>query len=127
MDYCFAAWISPWCGSNIKNLIHLHPVFGMFKVDKVAMNKFMTNGRYRSWKRLKPVGERPESPIQLQNPRELMRESGGSGFLLDWLAGGEACARDIQGFSVRFENLVAINAREASAAGQPEKKHAHAR
>jgi hypothetical protein len=99
----------------------------MFKVDQVAMNKSMTNGKYRPWMRLNPVGERPETSIQLQNPRESMRESFDSGFLLDWLAGGEACARDIQGFSVRFENLVAINARQAGAAGKAEKKHAHAR
>jgi hypothetical protein len=51
----------------------------------------------------------------------------GSGFLLDWLAGGEACKRDIQGFSVRFENLVAINACKAAVTGGADKKHAHAR
>ena len=28
-----------------------------------------------------------------------------SSFLLDWLAGGEACQRNIQGFSFKFENL----------------------
>ncbi|MGC2614034.1 MAG: hypothetical protein WA354_08405 [Terracidiphilus sp.] len=32
-----------------------------------------------------------------------------SGFLLDWLTGGEACQRNIQGFSSKFDtqNLVA--------------------
>lgn len=28
-----------------------------------------------------------------------------SSFLLDWLSGGEACQRDIQGFSFKFEVL----------------------
>jgi hypothetical protein len=32
-------------------------------------------------------------------------ESYESGFLLDWLAGGEACQRNIQGFSFKFDTL----------------------
>ena len=50
-----------------------------------------------------------------------------SGFLLDWLAGGEACKRDIQGFSVRVENLVVMNARRVSEASKADRKHFHAR
>jgi hypothetical protein len=34
-----------------------------------------------------------------------------SGFLLDWLAGGVACERNIQGFSFKFETLKAVAAR----------------
>ena len=52
-----------------------------------------------------------ENHAEPQISEERTRESSGSGFLLDWLAGGEACQRDIQGFPVRFENLVVINAR----------------
>jgi hypothetical protein len=99
----------------------------MFKADDLPMNKPMTNGNDRASTRFNTADERPESTIQLQNSRKLMHESSSSGFLLDWLAGGEACARDIQGFSVRFENLVVINARQASGASQADKKHAHAR
>jgi hypothetical protein len=51
-----------------------------------------------------------ENHVEPQISEERTRESG-PGFLLDWLVGGEACQRDIRGFSVRFENLVAINAR----------------
>jgi len=29
-----------------------------------------------------------------------------TGFLLDWLSGGEGCQRNIQGFSLRFEALI---------------------
>jgi hypothetical protein len=35
-------------------------------------------------------------------------ESCESGFLLDWLAGGVACQRNIQGFSFKFENLSVV-------------------
>jgi hypothetical protein len=86
----------------------------MVKADHLPMNKPMTNGKNRASTRLNPVEERPERPIQIQNPLEIMRESSGSGFLLDWLAGGEASARDIQGFSVRFEGHFATNAGQAS-------------
>ncbi|WP_348264797.1 hypothetical protein P8935_09710 [Telmatobacter sp. DSM 110680] len=87
----------------------------------------MNSAKYHSWKRLNPVGERPERPIQIQNPREIMRESSGSGFLLDWLVGGEASARNIQGFSIRFEGYLATNAGQASQARQADQKRAHAR
>jgi hypothetical protein len=48
---------------------------------------------------------------ELPTTEARLQECSGSGFLLDWLAGGEACKRDIQGFSVGFENLVVFNAR----------------
>ena len=36
---------------------------------------------------------------------ERIPESCESSFLLDWLTGGEACQRKIQGFSFKFETL----------------------
>jgi hypothetical protein len=36
---------------------------------------------------------------------ERVPESCESSFLLDWLAGGEACQRNIQGFAFKFETL----------------------
>ncbi len=39
---------------------------------------------------------------------ERVPESCESSFLLDWLAGGEACQRNIQGFSFRFEALNSV-------------------
>ncbi len=47
-----------------------------------------------------------ENHTEFQSGSERIRECSGSGFLLDWLAGGEACKRDIQGFLVRFETLL---------------------
>lgn len=33
-----------------------------------------------------------------------------SGFLLDWLAGADACRRNIEGFSFNFENRGVVSA-----------------
>jgi hypothetical protein len=42
---------------------------------------------------------------------ERIPESCESSFLLDWLTGGEACQRNIQGFSFKFETLNLVVAR----------------
>ncbi|MGA7245175.1 MAG: hypothetical protein WBX19_18465 [Terracidiphilus sp.] len=33
-----------------------------------------------------------------------------SSFLLDWLAGGDACQRNIRGFSLKIETLTVVGA-----------------
>jgi hypothetical protein len=73
------------------------------------------------------IASRSPAPVPLaENRGEPQTEAArfgqysGSGFLLDWLAGGEACKRDIQGFAVRLEDLVVM----ARPAGRADMKHA---
>jgi hypothetical protein len=50
----------------------------------------------------------------IETPHVLASLAPGTGFVLDWLAGGMACSRDIQGFPMQFENLAVMNVRQAN-------------
>lgn len=52
-----------------------------------------------------------ETCVEAKTQTDRVPESCESSFLLDWLAGGEACQRNIQGFSFKFETLNVVVAR----------------
>lgn len=54
--------------------------------------------------------ESAESHLQTGEPAERVGRFVGSSFLLDWLAGGDACQRDIRGFSLKIETLTVVGA-----------------
>jgi hypothetical protein len=47
----------------------------------------------------------PLSRIEVDRKTERILKSSEASFLLDWLAGGEACRRNIEGFCFKFESL----------------------
>jgi hypothetical protein len=73
----------------------------------------------RKFKRIDPKTEtrgsanaKPDGSVPFATPTELGTGMHAppklpeTGFLLDWLSGGEAFQRNIQGFSLRFETLI---------------------
>jgi hypothetical protein len=51
-----------------------------------------------------------ESHQQTGEPVERVAQFIESSFLLDWLAGGDACQRNIRGFSLKIETLTVVGA-----------------
>ena len=88
---------------------------------------FIADGNDRALTESRDSVQPRENHAGLQAGVERIGECSGSGFLLDWLAGGEVCKRDIQGFSVRVETLVLMNARRVSEASKADRKPSNAR
>jgi hypothetical protein len=51
-----------------------------------------------------------ENQKGIEAPHVLASLAPGTGFVLDWLAGGLACSRDIQGFPMQFDQNAIMNA-----------------
>lgn len=85
---------------------------------------FIADGNDRALTESRDSVQPRENHAGLQAGVERIGECSGSGFLLDWLAGGEACKRDIQGFSIKVETLVLMNARRVREASNADRKQA---